>query len=240
MDLMNNAFRSGPKAFEFDNILNHPTETHVYARSVNDGRLVDFNIGQHSLDQEQGPHIENDEYVYFCHNPEDVLKAVAATTHLPFYGGPPVKVAKNLDCVDGGLSAAGRVPLRRAIDSGASHVFVFWTDERVSPDYRRDKYEKFAAWWLHRRHPGIGDYWLGDNEHRHTIRTINQIEQDGGKLPLVEIVRVPGHEIPSSTETDPKVIYRATLAGRMAMLKVFEPYNLPLDTTVNFPAPKQR
>lgn len=237
LDLMNDAFREGHKSLDFEAIINHPTETHVYATAVNDGKVVDFQIGRQALDQDRGLHEQGDEYVYFCHTTEDVAKAIAATTHLPFYGGRPLPITEHVACVDGGISTAGRVPLRRAMASGASHILVFSTEsseDRVT----KSKQEKFAAWWMKRHHPGIADYWAGHKEHKKTVAIL--ANPDLASLPLIEVVRVPDEQIPSHTETRPEVIYKATMAGRAAMLKAFEPYGLPVNDSVSLIQPGVR
>jgi len=231
LDLMNDAFRVGYKSLDFENIIHHPVETHVYATSVTDGKVVDFQIGREALNNERGLQTQGNGYVYFCHTAEDVAKAIAATTHLPFYGGRPVPITETIACVDGGISAAGRVPLRRAIASGASHVLVF-TTEKVSVKRSKSVEEKFAAWWIRRHYPGIADYWVGHNEHLDTLNMLEEVQTDLATLPLIEVVRVPDEQIPSSKETRPQVLYKATLAGRAAMLAAFEPYNLDVGEIV--------
>lgn len=239
LELMMAAFRSGKKRMDFDQILSHPTETHVYATSINDAEVVDFRIGQQALDEEQGLHHQEDEYVYFCHSPSDVCKAIEASAHIPVYAGRPVAITDTVACVDGGVSAAGRVPLRRAIASGATHILVFWTDKTTESGYPKSQKEKFAAWWLKRHHPELAaNYWAGHSEHLATIDLIAQTEKSQQGLPLIEVIRVPDNQIPSSQETRPDIIYLSSLAGRAAVLKVFEPYGLPIDENIRLLSPE--
>lgn len=236
LDLMNDAFREGYKALDYEAIMNHPTETHVYATSVSDGEVVDFQIGLHALREERGAHHENGEYVYFCHTAEDIAKAIAATTHLPFYGGRPLIVEEGLACVDGGISSAGRIPLKRAIGSGASHIFILSTEKSETTRTRGVK-ERFAAWWLWRYYPGVANYWAGHEEHLETMSLLNR-ESSDSQLPLIEVVRVDDKDIPSQTETRPEIIYQATEAGRLAMLKAFEPHSLPVNQDITMVTPE--
>jgi len=241
LGLMMAAFREGQKSLDFDRILEHPTETHVYATSVSDARVVDFRIGRQALAEEQGLHYEDNEYIYFCHTKEDVCKALEATAHIPVYAGRPVAITDTIACVDGGLSAAGRVPLRRAISSGATHILVFWTDKITEANYPRSNKEKFAAWWLRRHHPELAaNYWTGHEEHRRTIKMIEQAEENSPGLPMIEVVRVPDDKIPNSRETRSDKLYLATLAGMTAMLEAFAPHDLPVDESVNAILPRRR
>lgn len=130
---MMRVFREGDKALDAPAVLEHPTESNIYAASAEDAKVINFKAGRNALEAASKIEEGNGEYIYNCQTPEDLFKALESTCTLPFWGGKPVELDGDLLAVDGGVSRAARIPLRRAVDAGATHILVLVTEKPTAP-----------------------------------------------------------------------------------------------------------
>jgi predicted patatin/cPLA2 family phospholipase len=232
LSLLIDAVSDGEKAFDFDRILNHPTETTAYASLLPDILPVEFKIGAKAL---QGTDTQTtSKHVVNCRSREDILLGLNATALLPFLAGSAITLPDGRRLVDGGV-AAGRIPLEQAIHAGCTHILVMVTDKNIPvAQMQRSKQERFAVKRLLRQYPDIEPvrYWHGHEIHKQTTAKLRQAESGGLQKPKITVVRIPDALITGSNETDPNKLFRAARAGEEVMHKLFQPYDLKRDTSI--------
>lgn len=227
----------GPKALDFDRLINHPTETNFYATSVLDAKPVKFRIGESAINSEASATDES--YTYPCKTKEEVLLSLEASAHLPWYAGQPVMLAEEMLLVDGGISA-GRVPLSEAIAAGCTHILVLATDKSdLVSKYKRDYREKFAARMIRDQFPTLAQhYWRGHDYHHQVLKLLDN-PPDQSQTPVIEVVRAPNRSIPSSLETNPLKLYLAAKAGEWAVDNAFKAFGLKRDPRITVRPPRK-
>lgn len=235
LSILLRAVTEGPKAFDFNRLLNHPTETYFYATSALDALKVRFHIGKAALNL--ASEAADDGYTFRCHSQSDIETALEATAHLPWFAGQPVQLAEMMHLVDGGLSA-GRVPLHEAIETGSTHILVLATDKSTAANsYKRQLREKVVARQLRKKYPVLSkNYWRGHDYHQEVLKLLDEGGNEDG--PVIEVIRTPDQYIPSQTETNPTKLYTAAKAGEWAMMNVLKPYGLKRDPKVSVRPPR--
>ncbi len=240
LSLMINAMRSGPKQLDFNRLLAHPAESNFFATSVEDARIINFKIGQTALESTTELEFDGEMYICYCQTPEDILAAIEASCHLPFYAGPPVRIKNELLAVDGGVSRAARIPLNMAINDGCSHILIFASEKKYDEhEYRISLEEKVAALAIRQKYPALAEhYWEGHNAHQDTLSLLREIEDGEIHHPKVDIIWADDQFVPKQRETNPRNLYLAAVAGRQAAAKAFEEFNLIEDPAIKLRPPK--